>query len=139
MSEAELAWAAGFFDGEGYIGCVKHSRYKGMTYMRLSCTIAQIDRRVLDRFQAAVGVGIVRGPYTNGKTTSFQYSTGSTKAIWQVWTLLKPYLSPVKSEQFEAALAAMEAYRRGAHDRRVENGYKAAAKRWGFQREGVVV
>ena len=53
----ELAWAAGFFDGEG---C-----FSWATKGRFGCAvIAQTDRAALDRFQAAVAsIGKTYGPY----------------------------------------------------------------------------
>ena len=52
----ELAWAAGFFDGEGCFSYTEKARY-GVA------TITQADIRPLDRFKTAVRVGNVYGPY----------------------------------------------------------------------------
>ena len=62
MNESELAWAAGLFDGEGNAGFYAHSHYGNRTTYRLVAQMAQKDREVLDRFQAAMGVGNVTGP-----------------------------------------------------------------------------
>jgi LAGLIDADG-like domain len=99
----ELAWAAGFFDGEG---CISTSNKK---YLRIS--IPQADPRPLLRFQAAVGVGKIRGPL---RPPSFK---PSYKSLWRyhvyrasdiefVLEQLWPYLSEPKKKQ---ALRVFEA------------------------------
>lgn len=52
---AEIAWAAGLFEGEG---CITQS--SGRLAVRLNGT----ERSVIDRFCAIVGEGKVYGPYT---------------------------------------------------------------------------
>lgn len=56
IDREELSWAAGFFDGEG---CFSYS--EAAIYSCVS--IGQSDRKPLDRFKQAVGVGKVNGPY----------------------------------------------------------------------------
>jgi hypothetical protein len=108
-NKTEIAWAAGFFDGEGHTGAMtvdgKHTR----PYLRVQ--VGQIDRRVLDRFCAAVGAGKVGGPYgpyishTSGKTPGTKphyvfhaYREEGEKVLRILW----PYLSDVKKEQAES-------------------------------------
>lgn len=93
----ELAWAAGFFDGEGHIRCQKTKRH-----WELKLDIAQINPEPLFRFKAAVGGGVVYGPY-KGKTknskpywrytaTSFCHTEGIVKQ-------LRPFLCSIKQKQ----------------------------------------
>ena len=56
MRREELAWAAGFFDGEGCFSYTQAGRYG-------CATIGQTEREPLERFLRAVGVGVVYGPY----------------------------------------------------------------------------
>ena len=51
-SELELAWAAGFFDGEGSTSVLKAQRDK-YAYVRMS--VSQKQPECLERFKAAVG------------------------------------------------------------------------------------
>lgn len=92
----QLAWAAGFYDGEG---CCSFSN--GKRAYRVS--IVQIDPEVLLKFQAAVlGIGTLQGPY---KTASM----GNSRPRWQytatgadaqaVIAMLWPWLGTVKREQ----------------------------------------
>lgn len=68
MNELEIAWAAGFFDGEG---CVKaYQEPEGHFNLRL--TVAGTDVRPLMRLQANFGGGVVRE----------SRQTSSRNAIW---------------------------------------------------------
>lgn len=106
----ELAWAAGFVDGEGHFGLhktkVRPTDERG--YASLELTAAQCDRQVLDRLQAALGLGTIGGPYTKKKENWRQsylfYVNGFDKTKCAI-ELLMPWLSPVKKEQAERAIA----------------------------------
>lgn len=96
----ELAWAAGFFDGEGSI------QLRRGTMLQLY--VGQTDPRPLERFAAAVGAGKVRGPYgpyaRNGKPNNWKpmyaWQLGGRKAE-SVFATLRPYLSEPKREQYD--------------------------------------
>jgi hypothetical protein len=107
---SELAWAAGFFDGEGYIGAVhvntQKGKYKGNWTLQLS--ISQCDPYVLHRFREAVGgIGRITGPYSRKLpkrgNDRWVYRTNASQ-VEQVMDQIKPYLSPVKLAQLEKAL-----------------------------------
>lgn len=59
----EIAWAAGFFEGEGSI-----TECRG----RLRAQLKNTDVEVIDRFAAIVGVGVVYGPYRRRSTDGFR-------------------------------------------------------------------
>lgn len=92
---SELAWAAGFFEGEGcvYLDIPASLRKKNSTllpYLRLNITQVD-DRWPLDRFAAAVGRGIVRGPHMlRGERRRWALDYG--KYAHEVMELLIPYL-----------------------------------------------
>lgn len=79
MTKEQLAWAAGFFDGEGYISIVsrntkvkdKHYRHQ---YIRVG--INHVDPRPLQKFQQLFG----------GKLTESKKVVGNRKSRWQ-WVL----------------------------------------------------
>jgi hypothetical protein len=96
MSE-ELAWAAGFFDGEG---CTSLSRKGDNAHLR--CAVSQKDRRTLDRFQAAVGVGRI---YERRHATPWVWQTTNEADTRTVLALLDPYLSEPKREQAQSRMA----------------------------------
>lgn len=112
-AQLELAWAAGFFDGEGHSGVKRGCGVKGnkgrCSYF--SMKMVQCKAEPLYRFAAAVGgIGRVKGPYLNRpKNCQPIYSwdaAGETarRVIRQLW----PYLCSVKREQAQNALDTEE-------------------------------
>lgn len=120
MSVDELAWAAGFFEGEGYVATNMTSNgpaKNGGHYRspRFLLTVAQCDRRALDRFQAAVGgLGNIRGPYkakTDNSRPHWVFAAESRKAE-AIINLLLPFMGDSgKADQAKAAQVKIEAHR----------------------------
>jgi hypothetical protein len=103
VNREELAWAAGLFDGEGYVGV---RPVQGTARLFLQVQMTQVDRRVLDRFQSAVmGLGKVYGPYPRGGNSKpqFRFMTGKFEHSQAIMAMLWNWLSPVKREQFRIA------------------------------------
>jgi hypothetical protein len=98
MDTHELAWAAGFVDGEGCFSVMKIRRGRPRNYPLL--TISQREPPdVLYRFQAAVGVGYVNGPYQTIGRPAYYYRVNGAEKVFRVVKLLWPWLSPVKRRQ----------------------------------------
>jgi hypothetical protein len=88
----ELAWAAGFVEGEAYIGLKNGRRRKDGTRpaVGLNLVVSQNERGRLVRLQKAVGGGgSIGGPY--GK--SYRWGVSCVSAI-EVLDLLWPHLGP---------------------------------------------
>jgi hypothetical protein len=100
----ELAWAAGLFDGEGHVSTKSNG---GPRNRRISANVGQKDRRVLDRFQAAVGVGKI---YQRRSDGLFYWDTAAKDRVHRVMWMLWLWLSPVKREQFERACERYHAW-----------------------------
>lgn len=103
---AEMAWAAGFFDGEG----TAYAYRPEAKARRASLTIAQVDRFVLDRFQRAVGVGKVYGPYgpyAGNRKPHFQWKSATSADTAAVLRALSPWLSPIKKQQIQKAVSSV--------------------------------
>jgi hypothetical protein len=94
----ELAWAAGFFDGEG--STLYTSTQKGRYHLRVM--VWQKDQRPLHRFQAALELGSIYGPYIKQKDMSVWVVScaKAEEALEKLW----PYLSEPKREQAISAL-----------------------------------
>ena len=107
MDTHELAWAAGFFDGEG------------STYVdpALRVSVVQNDPYVLERFQRAVGgLGRVGGGkviYGRAKKPMFTWRTSGWREAQAVIALLWQWLSPQKREQALKAFARYDMSGRG--------------------------
>jgi hypothetical protein len=96
----ELAWSAGFFDGEG---CIVAQMYKSRPGRApgLQLHLEQVDRRPLERFAAAVScdLNITLRPAREASKPIHRISVGHAKTM-QIMTELWPYLSEPKREQF---------------------------------------
>lgn len=99
-SPTDLAWAAGFFDGEG-------STTGSNKTWTIHISIGQAgDTIALERFKAAVGgIGVVQGPYRQGPPNPrhlprYQYRANGFERAQMVMILLWPYLGPVKKAQY---------------------------------------
>jgi hypothetical protein len=90
IPETEIAWAAGFFDGEGNT-CVGRA---------LMISIGQVNRSNLERFNEATGeLGSISGPYDRGTKPIFAYRAFSDKAF-AVFRSIAPYVGEEKLDQF---------------------------------------
>ena len=90
----EVAWAAGFFEGEGTVARRKQGRF---------IAINNTDVDVLERFHAIVEVGVVRGPYGPYNDLSrkpiWTWSVSNAEGRQHVADLLSPWLSVRRCEQ----------------------------------------
>lgn len=100
MDNHDIAWAAGFFDGEGWANRSGRS-------VRARINQAGVDGvpEVLTKFQRIVGVGRIKGPVrAEGKLPLYYWEATSRPDVTRVASLLGPYLCPVKRSEFERSL-----------------------------------
>lgn len=99
--EIDVAWAAGFFDGEGYIGISRgYSRNKRWgPYHHMSISASQRIREPLDRL-----VSIFDGTVCKATTRDLYLWTCTTRCAARALTAMLPYLS-VKAPQARVALS----------------------------------
>lgn len=109
--QTDLAWAAGFLDGEGCIWAKAHNNpTRGKRDRQLKISAAQVDREVLDRLVSIFGFGKVYGPYPSSSDVGKPYYRWDLNHAANVVAILKliwPYLGTVKRAQ---ALSAMNEY-----------------------------
>lgn len=104
MNREELAWAAGFFDGEG---CASLSAQRGPASTpspRLS--IAQVDPRPLYRLQSAIGRGTIRTttPANPNHRQQWILTVSGWRGAQAVIAMLWGFLSEPKREQARRVL-----------------------------------
>ena len=105
FKETELAWAAGFFDGEGCIHVAVVRKLRGVLRKTpgfyWSLKLSQLDKRPLVRFQQAVGV---EGRLTQSKTpkgkANWRLSYNGKEPVHSILKQLWPYLGEPKKEQY---------------------------------------
>lgn len=101
----DLAWAAGFIDGDGCFTGAGHKSHR-------SLAVQQVEREPLDRLVAILGVGRVIGPVRNngfGSRPQWRYNLYAARNLRLAMECLWPFLSGPKREQirrlFESARA----------------------------------
>lgn len=119
LRPADVAWAAGIFDGEGSTSTYRPKRQKSP---RRQIAVSQgglPDQApaVLTRFKVVVGVGNVTGPYEGGL---YYWKTTKKEAVDAVGALLWPHLSSEKRQQFATAAVRMQRPVPGPIDRAPE-------------------
>ena len=95
----ELAWAAGFFDGEGNAHFCRNSRTVGLS-------VTQTSLPELQRFQSTLGVGRVYGPYINKgprNNPHWQYRIKGFQHYQHAMCLLWRFLCQRKKDQLKRA------------------------------------
>lgn len=114
-----MAWAAGFFDGEGSTFLRLTRRHKGGTTGKdyplttVEMSVAQVRPEPLRRFHGIVGAGKMGGPYggSGNRRPSYRWNTAGRPSAARVLTLLWPYLSEPKKEQARRVWAELAARR----------------------------
>ncbi len=110
--DTELAWAAGFYDGEGSISCTSNN---GNPHTRVQLAIGQKNdldgsiAEVLCRFLNAVGVGkIYKKTRSDKEINQHQYLAAKRFDVELVLNKLWPFLSTVKKNQARLAFALLD-------------------------------
>lgn len=111
-----LAWAAGFFDGEGtaVLGFANSTRVHPVTGNKRDRPSPQLqvtqhyDPETIHRFHEAVnGLGIVSGPYTSAGTAHhprWQWACRKQHEVLIVVPMLWPWLSGPKRRQIATVI-----------------------------------
>ena len=111
INREELAWAGGFFSGEGATYWRSQIRKENnREYGAPAVEVTQCnDPEVLYRFNAAINnLCVIYGPYYNRANTDspyYQCSVGGFEKIQAIVALLWPWLSTAKRNQAKRVLA----------------------------------
>src|SRR5512142_973376 len=109
MDRHELAWAAGFFDGEGWAGVLRQAdRRTVQPHARINQADDVATPEVLIRFHAAVGVGRLGGPYRKeGRRDLYRWEVSSRSDVATVLASLSPWLGTIKIGALASAVGQM--------------------------------
>jgi hypothetical protein len=100
MDRHQLAWAAGFFDGEGWA-----NRSGRGVQARINQASPENMPDVLLKFRRIVGVGRLKGPRVEeGKQDLYWWEATSRPDVEHAADLIGGWLCPVKRAEFERAL-----------------------------------
>lgn len=94
-----IAWAAGFFEGEGCFYAHKSKpRLDGTTYIRVDASLAQKDRSLLYKFRDIIGFGIICNEDRSG---CGYWKTSKKNDAKKLFELLKPWLSDRRKNKYK--------------------------------------
>jgi hypothetical protein len=115
--DIELAWAAGFYDGEGSSKAIyyhyKTKKGKARNPSRNVCmSVSQCELAPLERFKKAVNnLGHINGPYHyKAQKRPYWIWSSSCASAKEVFKKLKPYLSQAKKLQYELVSDSLNSY-----------------------------
>lgn len=95
----ELAWAAGFFEGEGCFTRSIQTRGNSTAY-NLKAHISQTTEEPIIKFYEAIGFGRINGPYQNGKYKEYwRYEAAGYERVQELLVMLWPHLSDRRKEE----------------------------------------
>jgi len=113
--DTDVAWCAGFFDGEGHVGYHRSRPSKsGIVSPLLSASVPQNTENIetLEFFQSVIGFGKLYGPYIinkqSGKTQHILKF--GTKTIQSLYFILRPYLKKEKTDDFLRAIQSFNSH-----------------------------
>lgn len=118
LSREDVAWAAGFFDGEGNVR--NSAKASGSKFVMFGLGLDQNDPELLYRFRDIFGCGAVRA--RNGRKCH-QYTITKFEDAQFVAACMWPWLSVRRKEQISSALVAVADFKRRPvdGDRRVDS------------------
>jgi hypothetical protein len=130
MESGDLAWMAGFLEGEGFF--VRQTSTRG--YIRVGIAATSTDRDVLERLRVIVPTSRVQGPYlpssSIGKKPSWRWVLNARPLVVQLATDLRPLMGARRQRQIDALLAHHAAhparkrvYQPAPHGTRTRYGY----------------
>lgn len=123
MNREELAWAAGFVDGEGCFTAHRDLR-NGRKYVDPRFILAQSSNEgtpiELLRFQNLFPFGRIYGPYksTNGKKKAWHLMAQNFEHVQAIYAALFAFMCPVKRSQGKAILAEVRELKPRGRNRR---------------------
>jgi hypothetical protein len=107
-NEINLAWCAGFFDGEGHVSYHRGypSPVSGKVSAQLYAAISQASTNieVLEFFQTVTCLGKIKGPYKMPNGNPQHRLLFGVNEVGPLFTLLRPYLKLEKTIDFQRAL-----------------------------------
>jgi hypothetical protein len=116
-SRADLYYAAGLIEGEGYFKSLPRDRYKSGKAPELGIRIQMSDREPLDRLTATIG-GRITGPYKSRRINTkplFSWHLQRRAEVVAVTKALLPLLSPRCAAAAQRLLDADASYPRGSN------------------------
>lgn len=122
ITESDLAWCAGFFEGEGTLV---------FTSGHLEFKITQVYLEPLEKFMNIMGGVRILGPYKNGRSQVPIYSMNSYlyHDIKIIYNAMLPWLSERRIEQAQKAFSSYYDYKKSLKSEKVWKAREKEAAR----------
>ena len=123
--EAELAYAAGLFEGEGTLVKMGSNRRGGARWM---ASISMVNLEPLQRFKDAVKLGLIYGPYGYRNDAKrkrkhhreyWRWHLHYKAGILELYPKLEKWLSAERKKKFEQAIKDLRLVQARKTDRRL--------------------
>ncbi len=98
MTDLELGWVAGLFEGEGSIVLTKVKNRKDS--YRVMCVVSSTDKDVIESFTKIVNFGKMNGPYKpsdSGRKLRYTWDVQNQKECLKFLKLILPQLHSRRS------------------------------------------
>jgi hypothetical protein len=108
VTPENIAWFAGFYEGEGTCYIQRGGRNGTRPEWRLA--VIQVPQNITEPLEKCLeiwGYGIIWGPNNDGKYT---WRVSNRKQVREIVTLIRPWLSQKRRQQIDAALAEEDKY-----------------------------
>ena len=111
-----VAWAAGYFDGEGCLHSRKTASDDGgrssASHLTWRMTISSTDLDMLEKFRDVFGIGAIYGPRTGeGRKPIWVWKVASPAKIYAICAAMLPFLCARRAEKFAEFMAYFANYR----------------------------
>jgi hypothetical protein len=121
MSELELAWAAGLFEGEGTIS-INKAHTKHLSTLR--CMVGNTDKEIVDFFLQRWGGHWHEVKASGNKRTAWKWSVAATKAAKFIADIV-PYLRTIRVRKKAALGLEFQAQKSVRYWERRSDEYRA--------------
>src|SRR5688572_7692289 len=104
----EIAWAAGFFEGEGCFSSHWSQQRKTTQHPNPNATVVNTDMSMLVRFQEIVGMGTLYGRRRHNPKhqACWTWRVGGSRDVRALYEMLRPWLSERRRARAEEVLTA---------------------------------
>ena len=108
MNRTDIAWFAGFFEGEGCVRLGSQFNRNGRAYGSPVIDICQVNKEPLDRCIKLFPHAHMYGPYQykTNKQPHFKFTLLGRENVETVYNRIKEFLSLKRREQFELAFSS---------------------------------
>lgn len=108
-SNCEIAWAAGLWEGEGWISVCDRRIYKGKSLCYVNMGVDMTDRDVLERLPEIFNYGLVKSSHKTLKEPwhkeQFTWRVYKYNKILEITDLMRPWLGKRRLLQIEEVLS----------------------------------